>query len=110
MYGLTRIPRWECDTFNVQVVSPACSLHAHINSPDKNAKHITVLINDHVYSVDVLDAQGNAISPAEIESKLWQVVEDAQQAGEAVRVGTLSADERDTWTKVSWLTSPTSSR
>jgi carnitine O-acetyltransferase len=85
MFGLTRIPRWDCDIFNV---------------PDASAKHMTVLINDHVYSVDVLDDQGQALPPNEIENKLWQVVDDVSRAGPALRVGALSADERDSWTKV----------
>lgn len=69
------------------------------------------MIDDFIYSIDVFP---KATSPEDIteplpagviEQRIRSAVDDARsriEAGEqAVKVGILTADERDTWTKVS---------
>ena len=57
-----------------------------------------------MYAVDVINADGQAASPAIIEKRLRAVVEDVMSrraAGQsAVPVGVLTTDDRDQWAKV----------
>ncbi|RXK39702.1 carnitine acetyltransferase [Tremella mesenterica] len=73
------------------------------------AIHATVMIDDRIYSVEVFasptspHAVPEPLSPAEIEANLRSVVKDAKQARDVddnpPKVGLLTADERDQWTK-----------
>ncbi|GAA5949166.1 hypothetical protein JCM3765_003314 [Sporobolomyces pararoseus] len=86
VFGVTRLPHHPSDTL---VHSP----HPH------PAKHITVMVNDHFYSLDVVDSDGNGISPVELEKGLWSIAQDAQTRGPAeTSIGVLSGDDRDAWT------------
>jgi len=84
LYGISRIPALPHD-WNTQ--------------PSGKARHITVIVRDNFYELEVLGPDGKAIlGPAEIEKGLWEIVEDAKRAdGEGV--GVLSADARDEWAK-----------
>jgi carnitine O-acetyltransferase len=96
LYNFSRIPLAGSDAFSV--IAP-------------QAPHLTVMIDDFIYSIDVFP---KATSPEDIteplpvgviEQRIRSAVDDARsriEAGEqAVKVGILTADERDTWTKVS---------
>ncbi len=85
LFGVCRIPQAGCDKFN---------------NPDPSARHITVLIDDKVYSVDVLDTAGEPLIPAAIEARLWEAVKDAVGRNAVEKVGLLSGDDRDKWTEV----------
>ena len=68
------------------------------------------MIDDFIYSVEVFNPATDPnsypvpLSPQEIAQNLSGVVRDARQrrrqGEEAARVGVLTADERDSWTKV----------
>jgi carnitine O-acetyltransferase len=72
---------------------------------------VTVLVDDFAYSVDICDPVEKAgdvptvLSAQVIRDRLKSVADDAKRRldkGEKpVRVGILTGDERDTWTKVS---------
>ncbi|KAE8215189.1 hypothetical protein CF327_g1503 [Tilletia walkeri] len=82
LYGITRIPSMP---------------HDWNSSPSGKARHITVIVRDNYYDLEVLAQDGKTIlGPAEIEKSLWDIVEDAKR-GDGAGVGVLSADARDTW-------------
>lgn len=86
VFGVTRLPHHPSDTL---VHSP----HPH------PATHIIVMANDHFYSLDVIDANGNGIEATVLEGGIWAIAQDAQQRGPApTSIGVLSADDRDSWT------------
>ncbi|GMK56581.1 hypothetical protein CspeluHIS016_0304210 [Cutaneotrichosporon spelunceum] len=91
LFNISRIPLPGTDAFSRQ---------------DNKARHVTVLINDFIYSVDVFgqpgeDGVADSLPPAEIERLLQEVSEDARKRAEggeeASMVGVLTADHRDTW-------------
>ncbi|KAL7423876.1 hypothetical protein Q5752_001461 [Cryptotrichosporon argae] len=93
IFNLSRIPRPKSDTFS---------------RIDNAATHVSVLIDDMVYSVDVFapPVDGDAPEPLsvpDVEGALSAAVADAKarkEAGEkAPLIGVLTADERDTWTR-----------
>ncbi len=96
MFNLSRIPLANSDAF---------SATAH------DALHLTLLIDDFVYSIDIFassSADGAVAEPllvAEIERRFADAVQDVRdrrrKGEEPTKVGLLTADERDTWTKVS---------
>ncbi|GAA5932375.1 choline/carnitine O-acyltransferase [Sporobolomyces koalae] len=86
VFGVTRLPLHPSDTL------------AHAPHPHP-AKHIVVMAHDHFYSLDVVSADGNAVSPAELERGLWAIADDATRRGPAeTSIGVLSGDDRDSWT------------
>ncbi|WVQ84423.1 hypothetical protein IAT38_006575 [Cryptococcus sp. DSM 104549] len=94
MFNLARIPLPNCDAFSVI---------------DNQALHLSLLIDDYIYAVDVFSPPAEAggipepLPAGEIEARFRAAVADAKarkESGEAApHVGVLSADERDTWTK-----------
>lgn len=96
MYNLSRIPLPNSDAFSVTA---------------ENALHLTLLIDDFIYSVDVFappaseGAVPEPLSAAEIEKRFAAASEDVRnrraKGEEAPKIGLLTADERDTWVKVS---------
>nr|ODO04266.1 carnitine acetyltransferase [Cryptococcus depauperatus CBS 7855] len=94
LFNLARIPRPNCDAFS---------------TPDQHALHLSLIIEDYYYSVDIFSSpnkQGDVPEPLPvsiIERRLRECVEDAtarKDKGEAcVPVGVLSGDERDNWAK-----------
>lgn len=87
LYGITRIPSLPHD-WNTATPHPT------------TARHITVIVRDNFYKLDVFSPDGTAVGPAEIEKLLGEIVADARN-GDGVAVGVLTSDERDIWTKVS---------
>ncbi|KAK8849764.1 hypothetical protein IAR55_005100 [Kwoniella newhampshirensis] len=93
MFNLSRIPLPNCDAFSVI---------------DTKALHITLLIDDFVYSVDIFslgeDGIPEPISVAEVERRFRSAATDAKRrkdGGEIPsQIGILTADERDNWVKV----------
>ncbi|ORY34657.1 Choline/Carnitine o-acyltransferase-domain-containing protein [Naematelia encephala] len=81
----------------------------HFSTIAPRATHTTLIVNDFIYSVDVFapasspDDYPEPLPVAEIERRFKAVVEDAklrESHGEVpMRVGLLTGDERDTWTK-----------
>jgi hypothetical protein len=82
---------------------------------------MTLLIDDFIYSVDIFapiqdgsDAVSEPLDVAEIAKRFAAAVADVRQrlaAGEqAPRVGLLTADDRDSWTKVTGKESSTDVR
>ena len=80
-----------------------------MTAPD--ALHLTLMIDDFMYAIDVFapptsdGAVPEPLPAAEIERRFAAAVEDVQtrrQSGEEPpKIGLLTADERDTWMKVS---------
>lgn len=69
------------------------------------------MIDDFIYSIEVFTPGGEdgipqPLSASDIAKNIRGVVDDARtrrrQGEEAVRLGILTADERDTWTQVGW--------
>lgn len=95
LYNISRIPLPNSDAFS---------------SPAPTALHATVMIDNFIYSVDVFSPPGNdgVADPLEVGvicSNIKSAVSDAKKrrasGDQAPRVGLLTADERDSWTKVS---------
>lgn len=63
---------------------------------ETNTRHIAVLKNGNFYSVDVLDAQGNIVTPEVMLGRLKYVLSTSAPPAEHP-VGVLSAENRDTW-------------
>ncbi|WVR07972.1 hypothetical protein IAU60_005015 [Kwoniella sp. DSM 27419] len=93
MFNLARVPLPNSDAFSVI---------------DNKATHITLLIDDFVYSVDIFSPGSDGGPPeplpvAEVEKRFQAAIAEAKtrkDGGEnPARVGILTADERDTWTK-----------
>jgi hypothetical protein len=99
LFNLARIPQQPHDTLSLK---PSTSTVA--------SRSITLLVRDHVYSVEVVDAESLQPLPvAEIESRLWGCVKDLLEkegkGEEALRVGVLTSDGRDEWCEVSFFPS-----
>ncbi|EUC56997.1 choline/carnitine O-acyltransferase [Rhizoctonia solani AG-3 Rhs1AP] len=88
LFNLTRIPKPECDMINAQ-------------PPEKNGRHIHIMLNDWCYTVQVYDGAGRNIGAKEIENRLWDVVKDVQkreaEGQRAKRVSILTSDDRTQW-------------
>jgi Choline/Carnitine o-acyltransferase len=62
--------------------------------------HVVLFIQDHLYSIDIYDEHYALLSPAQILGRIQSCVMDAQRRKPAPQVSLLTADNRDTWTKV----------
>ncbi|WVQ77521.1 hypothetical protein IAR50_007207 [Cryptococcus sp. DSM 104548] len=92
IFNLARVPLPQCDAFS---------------TPQPKATHISLLIGDRYYSVDIFaptDGVPEPLPVAEIESRFKAAVDDAKarkDAGEpAPQVGILTGDDRDSWAKM----------
>lgn len=96
MFNTCRIPQLHCDS-----LSPQPPPHA------PNSRKILVMVNDWTYAIEAYDENRQLLSVDTIEQYLRSVVQDVTrrvQAGEdAVPVGILSADHRDRWTEVRFV-------
>lgn len=74
-----------------------------VNSMDeiqryRNSKHLAVLINGHIFTVDVLDKDGNIEAPANIYARLSHVYKIGKQnTSNEYAVGAFTTDNRDAW-------------
>nr|XP_019009266.1 carnitine acetyltransferase [Kwoniella pini CBS 10737]OCF48047.1 carnitine acetyltransferase [Kwoniella pini CBS 10737] len=92
MFNLSRIPLPNSDAFSVV---------------DNRATHITLMIDNYIYSIDIFSPSGNSapepLPASQIEQRFQSAVTDAKKRkdrGEkADCIGVLTADERDNWTK-----------
>lgn len=86
MFGVTRIPKKDCDYLNNQF---PC-----------NAKHITVLAKNHLYKLPVFDKSGqNILSTAGIHKLLIDIVQDAKKSPPSDNICLLTAGHRDNWSE-----------
>jgi len=83
MFGVTRIP---------------CRPHDWNTATNATARHITVMVRDHIYHLDVFDEHGDIVPLPTLEKSISEIVADAQQRGMGEGVGVLSCDDRDKWT------------
>ena len=84
-------------------------------APATKALHMTVMIDDFMYSVNVFEAPSsphevpNPRPVGQIEQELLEVVADAKSrramGEQAAQVGILTADDRDVWCSVSYQSS-----
>ncbi|WFD30810.1 carnitine O-acetyltransferase [Malassezia sp. CBS 17886] len=82
MFGVTRIPGLPHDWNTMASV--------------ENVRHVTVLINDHVYELQLLNEANEVLPLADVEKALKAMVADSQKSA-AVPVGVLTSEQRDTW-------------
>lgn len=61
-----------------------------------SSKHILVIKQGHLYTVDVLDKDGNIEEPSVINSRLSAVL-DSNEGENEYALGHLTAENRDTW-------------
>ncbi|KAL4716391.1 hypothetical protein ACJJTC_006753 [Scirpophaga incertulas] len=80
LFGATRIPQMNKDTI--------------VRDPD--SKHILVQRNGNFYIFDVLDINGNLLSPGEILGNLHQILQEPIQHCENP-IGILTTQNRDKW-------------
>ncbi|KAI0078804.1 acyltransferase ChoActase/COT/CPT [Panus rudis PR-1116 ss-1] len=89
-FNKSRIPQKSCDTFS-SLPLPS----------DPTSRTITLIIHNWLYSVQVLDDDGNTLPPRELERRMFSVVRDVSRrlksGGRAVPIGVLTADDRDIW-------------
>ncbi|TDL25783.1 acyltransferase ChoActase/COT/CPT [Rickenella mellea] len=94
-FNVCRVPQRHCDTLTSP---PPPSRETPLPAP---FRQISVLIHDWCYAVEIYDKDGKIISYAETERRIRDAVLDASRriAGgeEAVPVGVLTSDHRDTW-------------
>ncbi|XP_023936317.1 carnitine O-palmitoyltransferase 2, mitochondrial [Bicyclus anynana] len=64
---------------------------------DTTCNHVVVQKSGNFYVFDVLDADGNLLSPAEIQGNLAQILNDNTKADYAL--GVLTTQNRDEWSK-----------
>lgn len=89
MYGVTRIPNLPYDHLTDA---------AH---PNRN-KHITVMVQDEIFVLDLKSENGELKSKDAIEAALWMIIKESKavQAEPSVPIGLLTGTDRDTWAKV----------
>nr|XP_033773163.1 carnitine O-palmitoyltransferase 2, mitochondrial isoform X2 [Geotrypetes seraphini] len=68
---------------------------------DEQAKHLLVLRNGNFYVFDVLDKDGNAVKPSEIQAHLKYILSDSSPVPE-FPLGYLTSEERNTWAALRW--------
>ncbi|KDN43950.1 acyltransferase ChoActase/COT/CPT [Tilletiaria anomala UBC 951] len=99
VYGVTRIPALPHD-WNTRPSPRAAGVSSTAaNRSDPPARHVTVIVRNHFYELQVIDdAEGKIIRPEALELALRHIVQDVQAREEdGEGVGVLSADERDRW-------------
>ncbi|XP_013002104.1 carnitine O-palmitoyltransferase 2, mitochondrial isoform X2 [Cavia porcellus] len=66
---------------------------------DDKARHLLVLRKGHFYVFDVLDRDGNIVSPSEIQAHLKYILEDSSPAPE-LPLTFLTSENRDVWAEL----------
>lgn len=96
LFGVTRIPALPHD-WNTRPAGPVVP-QAQANKSDPVAYHITVIIRNNYYDLQVIDPQtGFILSPSAIEDGLKALISDAETRPDGPGVGVLSSQDRDTW-------------
>lgn len=63
---------------------------------DETARHLLVMRKGNMYVFDVVDRDGNLVTPAEIQSHLKYILSDTTPAPE-FPLGVLTSEDRDVW-------------
>lgn len=63
---------------------------------DQKGRHLLVMRKGHMYAFDIVDRDGNMVSPAEIQSHLKYILSDPAPAP-AFPLGVLTSENRDVW-------------
>lgn len=84
VFGVTRIPARPHD-WN----TPA--------SRSRDVRHISVMVRDNLYELEVINESGEIHALSAIEARLAEIVRDGAN-GDGKAFGVLSSDDRDTWT------------
>ncbi|XP_053718488.1 carnitine O-palmitoyltransferase 2, mitochondrial [Synchiropus splendidus] len=63
---------------------------------DVNGRHLLVMRKGHMYVFDVVDRDGNLVTPAEIQSHLKYILSDQTPAADHP-LGVLTSENRDVW-------------
>ncbi|CAJ1059704.1 carnitine O-palmitoyltransferase 2%2C mitochondrial isoform X1 [Xyrichtys novacula] len=63
---------------------------------DERGRHLLVMRKGNMYVFDIVDRDGNLVSPAEIQSHLKYILSD-QTPAPAFPLGVLTSENRDTW-------------
>ncbi|XP_029939584.1 carnitine O-palmitoyltransferase 2, mitochondrial [Salarias fasciatus] len=63
---------------------------------DETGRHLLVMRKGNMYTFDILDRDGNLVSPAEIHSHLKYILSDTAPAA-AFPLGYLTSENRDVW-------------
>ncbi|XP_041460705.1 carnitine O-palmitoyltransferase 2, mitochondrial-like [Lytechinus variegatus] len=66
---------------------------------DESGRHLLVVRNGHYFTFDVIDREGNIVSPADIQANLQYILNDNTPRPDAP-LGYLTAENRDTWANV----------
>lgn len=88
MFNMTRIPQEKMDR-----------LHKASQS-NPAARRITVLVQNHMFSVDVYDKKGCFIGVSAMMERLRACATVASTSKRALPIPILTADDRNTWAKV----------
>jgi hypothetical protein len=88
MFNMTRIPQIGCDT--LYKASPS----------DSRASQIVVLIQNHMFTVEVYNEKGTFIGLRQLVKRLQSCTQAAQSLQPTVPICVLTGDERDRWAKV----------
>ncbi|XP_078572634.1 peroxisomal carnitine O-octanoyltransferase-like isoform X2 [Branchiostoma floridae x Branchiostoma japonicum] len=62
--------------------------------------HITVLCKGRVFKLEVIDQEGEPLTPPELKRQLDSVKEQCENAPEGPHISTLTAEDRTKWAKV----------
>lgn len=82
-----------------RIPAPNNDVSYHATSP-KDSSHIIVMRNNKFFSVNVHADDGTPLHRDQIEELLREVVEKADQVKNTPNIGILTAEHRDTWTKI----------
>ncbi|XP_037975132.2 carnitine O-palmitoyltransferase 2, mitochondrial [Plutella xylostella] len=82
LFGATRIPK----------------LNKDLIFRDPNSKHVLVQRKGHFYAFDVLDSDGNLLSPTELLANLKHIMDDNSPVSEHP-LGVLTCQNRDEWAR-----------
>lgn len=89
VFGVTRLPSLPADRLT----------QGRHPSPHR---HITLIIRDQIFSLDVKDQDGRVKTKDEIEKMMWLAIQDVKAGASPQQpaIGVLTGANRDSWTKV----------
>lgn len=61
--------------------------------------HLSVMCNGHIFVFDAVDADGEILTPLEIQSQLQRIRDRCDNQPEGLGLGALTGDERTSWAK-----------
>lgn len=81
IFGANRLPGSQLDKFEVH----------------SDSKHVIVLMNNHIYKMDVIDDDNRLISEAQILARINQIFQDATSQPKGVKIASLTLLPRAEW-------------